>query len=232
MLLHRKGTDLKSIKDYVSLVMVSSNSVSEDIISNFEQSEFRKGFYIFAEINCFPVYLAVIEDLDVIKSNYPLILLGNAEKQEELWRELLKDIKEDLNAKNIEQLWKYMNFSIKRNIFKLKEGEVMEDIRELSEEEDSINRLFNDEFLERILRKKEKEEDSINRLFNDEFLGRILAKKGDDFLGKILQKKEEDSINRLFDDDFFTRLVLKKIRNNKDFKKKIQQELKNESPEE
>ncbi len=44
--------------------------------------------------------------------------------------------------------------------------------------------------------KKGKEEDSINRLFNDEFPGRILRKKGKDFIANLLLEivKEDEEI--------------------------------------
>jgi len=37
----------------------------------------------------------------VIKPNYPLLLLGNAEKQEELWEQLIEEIKQEVDAKDI-----------------------------------------------------------------------------------------------------------------------------------
>jgi len=207
MLLQRKGAGLKSIKDYVSLMMVSSNSVSEDIISYFKQSEFRKGFYIFTGINYFPVYLVVIEDLDVIKPNYPLLLLGNADTQEEFWKKLIEDIKKDLNAKNSEKLWNYLSFSMKSQIFQIKEGETMRKIKELSEENESINRFFDDEFLGKIVDKK-----------GDKFLGKILDKKDDEFLGRILRKKGKK---------FLTDFVLKIMKEDEEIKNRIQEKLRN-----
>ncbi|MEQ8186381.1 MAG: hypothetical protein ABRQ39_00300 [Candidatus Eremiobacterota bacterium] len=197
MLLHRKEAGLKSIKDYVTVIMISSNSVSEDIISDFEQSEFGKGFYIFAGINYFPVYLIVIHDLDIIKSNYPLLLLGNADKQEELWKQLIEDIKKELNAKNSEKLWSYLSFSIENQIFQIKEDETMKKLKELSEENESINKFFDDEFLGKILRNKD--DDSINRLFDDEFLKKVLVKKGKDFLVSILTELGEEEVTGILE---------------------------------
>ena len=154
MLLNKEGKGLEAINEYVSLIMISSNPVTEDIAVNFKPGEFRKGFYIFTKPNYFPVYLVVIHDLDVIKPNYPLLLLGNTDKQEELWREIIREIKKDLNAKNSEKLWNYLSFSIKRQIFQIKEEETMKKLKELSEENESINTFFDDEFVERILHNK------------------------------------------------------------------------------
>lgn len=197
MLLYKKGAGLKSIKDYVALIMVSSESVSEDIISDFEQSKFRKGFYIFTGINYFPVYLVVIQELDVIKPNYPLLLLGNADKQEELWKQLIEDIKKELNVKNTEKLWNYLSFSMKRQIFQIKEGETVKKIKELSEENESINKFFDDEFVGKILDKK-----------GDEFLGKILRKKGKDYLANFL-------FNLINQDEEIKKKIYEKLENSK-----------------
>ncbi len=193
---------------------------------NFKSSEFRKGFYIFTKPHYFPVYLIVINDLDVIKANYPLLLLGNAYKQEELWIQLIGDIKKEINAKNIEKLWKYMIFSIKRNIFKIKEGELMKKVKELSEYNESINNLFDDEFLGKILDKKD-----------DEFLGKILRNKDDEILGKLVKERGNKFISKILKEqgkDFLVSIlaelgeeevtgILEKIRKSK--KKKIKEEL-------
>ncbi|MEQ8190820.1 MAG: hypothetical protein ABRQ39_22825 [Candidatus Eremiobacterota bacterium] len=125
----------------------------------------------------------------MIKPNYPLLLLGTVGKQEELWGQLIGDIKKEVNAKDIEKLWKYMIFSIKRNIFRLKEGEIMKKVKELSEHNESINRLFDDEFLGKILDKKD-----------DEFLGKILDKKDDEFLKKVLIKKGKDFLRSILEE--------------------------------
>jgi len=108
----------------------------------------------------------------------------NSFKQEELWREIIREIKKDLNAKNTVKLLKYMIFSVKRNIFQIKEGELMKEIKELSEYNESINKLFDDDFLGKILRNKDDE--SMNKLFDDEFLGQILRKKGKEYLTNFL----------------------------------------------
>ncbi len=157
MLLDKKDMGLNVIRNYISLIIVSSNPVTEDIMINFTCCEYRKGFYKFILPNYFPVYLIVIQELEVIKPNYPLLLLGNAEKQEELWEQLIEDIKQEVDARDIEKLWKYMVFSVKRNIFRLKEGELMKKVKELSEYNESINRFFDDEFLGKILEKKDDE---------------------------------------------------------------------------
>jgi hypothetical protein len=154
MLLDKEGRGLDTIGECVSLIIVSSNRVAENIMVNFQPCEFRKGFYIFTKQNYFPVYLIVINDLDLIKPNYPLLLLGNTGKQEELWTQLIEDIKKELNAKNSEKLWSYLTFSIKKQIFQIKEEKLMKKIKELSEENESINKFFDDEFLGKILKKK------------------------------------------------------------------------------
>jgi len=220
MLKDRKEKGLNAINKYVSLIMVSSEKPEEEIMTDFEPCEFRKGFHILKNHPYFPVYLAVIDGLDIIRCNYPLLLLGNEKKQEELWRQLIKDIKKELNAKEVKELWKYMIFSIKRNIFNLKEGEVMEEIKELSEVNESINRLFDDEFLGKILRKKD-----------DEFLGKILKEKDDEFLGKILKEKDDEFLEKVLrkkNKNILTSFLLKFIKEDGELKKAIQEELQNE----
>ncbi|HPZ09284.1 MAG TPA: hypothetical protein PL110_14340 [Candidatus Eremiobacteraeota bacterium] len=60
----------------------------------------------------------------------------------------------------------------------------MKEIKELSEYNESINKLFDDDFLGKILRNKDDE--SMNKLFDDEFLGQILRKKGKEYLTNFL----------------------------------------------
>jgi hypothetical protein len=45
MLLAKKEKELDSINNYVTLLMVSSNSVTDNIMKYFKESDFRKGFY-------------------------------------------------------------------------------------------------------------------------------------------------------------------------------------------
>jgi hypothetical protein len=153
MLLY-KQKGLEAINEFTGLIMVSSNKVSDDIMMNFKESKFRKGFYELTYSGFLTVYLVVIDDLDIVPCNYPLLLLGNEEKQEELWKLLIDEIKRDLNAKNTDKLWKYLMFSIRSKIFSAKEGSTMRKVKEVLDENDCINQIFDDELLKKILLKK------------------------------------------------------------------------------
>jgi hypothetical protein len=73
----------------------------------------------------------------------------------------------------------------------------MKKLKELSEENESINKFFDDEFLGKILRNKD--DDSINRLFDDEFLKKVLVKKGKDFLVSILTELGEEEVTGILE---------------------------------
>ena len=178
MLLDKKDKGLDVISDYVALIIVSSNEVTEDIRENFKHCEFRKGFYILEKHPYFPVYLIIIEDIEVIECNYALLLLGNEKKQEELWRQLIREIKKDVKAKKTEKLWKYMTFSVKKNIFQLKEGDIMKEIKDLSEDNESIKKFFDDEFLKKLVKKR-----------GTEFLNKLLEDNNEEFLANLFLKK-------------------------------------------
>ena len=67
----------------------------------------------------------------------------------------------------------------------------MKKLKELSEDNESINRFFDSEFLKKILGKKDDE--SIKSLFDDKFIEKILHNKGEDFTTNIFMKMLHES---------------------------------------
>ncbi|HPZ08844.1 MAG TPA: hypothetical protein PL110_12060 [Candidatus Eremiobacteraeota bacterium] len=84
-----------------------------------------------------------------------------------------------------------------------------------SEENECINKFFDDEFLVKILRKKDPE--TVRRIIEEILIIRFIKKKESQFINKILDELEEEELVNIFLDN---------IRKNKRLKRKIKAELK------